>query len=138
GNDFITSVISITRGCSPPMDPRVARERMNTFGFVYHSLIRMRSPSTAPRLNGEEGSTQSTPTLFPLEQNSLIIASTNVLLPAPGGPVTPMILDDGGGSDFNNCSYPSNSFSMRDIVLASDLVSPSLTAFNNSCHMNVD
>ena len=37
-------------------------DRMNTPGSVAWSCIRTRSPSSAPPLNGEVGSTASTPT----------------------------------------------------------------------------
>src|SRR5690242_14729213 len=97
-------MISIIRGCKPPIDPRVANDRMKTFGSVYQSLIRILSPSTAPRLKGEEGSTQSTPIFLPSFTNAFTKPSTSVLLPAPGGPVTPMILVLEGFNDCNNSS----------------------------------
>ena len=61
---FKTSVSSIIFGCKPPKLPRVANERMNTLGLLYHSLILILSPNKAPKLNGEEGSTHNTPTVF--------------------------------------------------------------------------
>src|SRR6187401_184947 len=102
---FISSVISMILGCNPPNEPLVANERMNTFGSSYHLLILIRSPSREPRLNGEDGSTQSTPIFFPLLTSNPMSESTKVLLPAPGGPVIPIIgLFGLGGNDRNNPS----------------------------------
>src|SRR5689334_17672010 len=106
------------RGCKPPIEPRVASERIKTCGLVYQSLMRILSPSTAPKLKGEEGSTQSTAIFLPSFTSAFTKPSTNVLLPAPGGPVTPMIFVLEGFNDCNNSSYPGNSFSTRDIALA--------------------
>ena len=41
---------------------------------------------------GLVGSTASTPTVSPLERNSVTTASTRVDFPAPGGPVKPILL----------------------------------------------
>src|SRR5688572_18677315 len=122
-------------GCSPPIEPLVASERINTFGCVYQSLIRILSPSTAPRLKGEEGSTHNTPVFFPAATSILINASVNVLLPAPGGPVIPMIFVDEEGSDCNSVSYPAYSFSTNEMLLASAFTSPWLICSSNCCHM---
>ncbi len=51
----------------------------------------MRSPSNEPKLKGDVGSTASIATLFPRLAKSAVMALTNVLLPAPGGPVIPMM-----------------------------------------------
>src|SRR5258705_8829341 len=98
------SVISMIFGCRPPMEPLVANERIKTLGCVYQSLILILSPKTAPRLNGDEGSIHRTPTLFPKLTNKPINESTKVLLPAPGGPVIPIIF---AGEDGNDCSRAS-------------------------------
>ena len=50
---------------SPPRWPRLAIDRMNTSGSVACSCIRTRSPSSAPPVNGDVGSTASTPTRRP-------------------------------------------------------------------------
>ncbi len=49
----------------PPRWPREAIDRMKTSGSAVCSAIRMRSPSSAPPENGDEGSTASTPTRAP-------------------------------------------------------------------------
>ncbi len=48
---------------SPPSEPRMAIERMNTPGSRKCSVRRMRSPSSAPLVNGEDGSIDSTATV---------------------------------------------------------------------------
>src|SRR5581483_2722719 len=53
--------------------------------------MRMRSPKTAPPEYGLLGSTAITPTVFPSFRSSFVSLSQRVLLPAPGGPVTPRI-----------------------------------------------
>ena len=47
----------------PPRWPRVPIERMNTSGSRKWSVRRMRSPSSAPCVNGLDGSTEMTPTV---------------------------------------------------------------------------
>src|SRR2546428_254715 len=74
---------------SPPCAPRVAIERMNTPGSRLPDSIRIRSPSSAPPVNGLVGSTATTPTERRWARNRWIRASVSVLLPAPGGPVMP-------------------------------------------------
>src|SRR5688572_20601510 len=123
-------------GCSPPIEPRVARERMYTSGCVYHSLILIRSPRTAPRLKAEDGSTQRTPIFFPDCTSNPISASTIVLLPAPGGPVIPIIFAADELMDCSISSCPGSSFSINEILLASALTSPVLTLSSNSCHID--
>ena len=49
----------------PPRWPLVAIDRMNTPGSPACSCIRIRSPSNAPPVKGDEGSTASTPTRRP-------------------------------------------------------------------------
>jgi hypothetical protein len=55
----------------PPRWPRLAIERMNTSGSVKCSFRRMRSPRIAPCENGELGSTDTTPTVFPARRASV-------------------------------------------------------------------
>ena len=99
----MSCVISKICVCSPPSAPLLASERMYTPAWLYHSLILIRSPSKAPKLKGEEGSTQSTPTFFPAATQFAIKASTNVLFPAPGGPVIPVTEHLCEGVLCNNC-----------------------------------
>src|ERR1700724_2765282 len=49
----------------------------------------MRSPSSAPPVKGLVGSTARMPTVSPRCRQRRARRSTRVLLPAPGGPVTP-------------------------------------------------
>src|SRR5262249_38299691 len=51
--------------------------------------IRIRSPSSAPPENGEDGSTASTPTRLPCERSARTSAEVVVDLPTPGAPVSP-------------------------------------------------
>src|SRR5690242_3299361 len=53
--------------------------------------MRMRSPRIAPPVDRLEGSTAMIATVFPRLRHSAVSASTSELLPAPGGPVTPMM-----------------------------------------------
>ena len=75
----------------PPSAPRLAIERMNTPSSRKCSERRIRSPSSAPRVNGLEGSIESTPTLRSDSRSALTRAPIRVLLPTPGGPVKPTI-----------------------------------------------
>ena len=75
---------------SPPRWPRLAIERMNTPGSVAWSCIRTRSPSSAPPVNGDDGSTASTPTRSPALRNAVTSAPVDVDFPTPGEPVRPM------------------------------------------------
>src|SRR5689334_8430904 len=75
---------------SPPWAPRVAIDRMNTLGSRLTDSMRIRSPSSAPPVNGLVGSTATTPTESPPARNRWMSASVSVLLPAPGGPVMPI------------------------------------------------
>ena len=52
------------------------------------SLIR--SPSSAPRVNGDEGSIESTATDRSRSRSSLVSDASSVDLPTPGGPVNPI------------------------------------------------
>ena len=62
---------------------------MNTPWSRKCSERRIRSPSSAPWVNGEEGSIDSTPTVLPAARRSFVTAPISVDLPAPGGPVKP-------------------------------------------------
>ena len=85
-----TSATSPVDSAKPPNEPRVAIERMNTPGSSATSSIRMRSPRSAPPVNGDVGSTAITPTESPAERYAAAMRAVSVLLPAPGGPVMPM------------------------------------------------
>ena len=58
----ISSAVCSAASASPPSAPRVAIERMKTPGSRKCSVRRMRSPSSAPPRNGEDGSIESTAT----------------------------------------------------------------------------
>jgi hypothetical protein len=49
----------------PPSDPRADIDRKKTSMPPVVELMRIRSPSTAPPVNGEEGSTPTIPTVRP-------------------------------------------------------------------------
>ncbi len=83
---LMTSPVARAR---PPRLPRVAMLRMNTSGSSVWACIRMRSPSTAPPVNGLDGSTAITPTGTCSARSRLVTRSTSVDFPAPGGPVMP-------------------------------------------------
>ena len=87
----ISSAACSAASLSPPSAPRLAIERMNTPGSRKWSVRRIRSPSRAPWVNGEEGSIDSTATVRSRARSSLVSAPSSVDLPAPGGPVKPMI-----------------------------------------------
>ena len=84
-----TSAASAVARASPPRCPRVAMLRMNTPSSATCVCMRRRSPSTAPPLKGLVGSTAMMPTVRTPPTISVVRRSTSVLLPAPGGPVTP-------------------------------------------------
>src|SRR5581483_2134419 len=84
---FTTSPVARAR---PPSEPRVAMLRMKTPASSAWACMRMRSPSTAPPVNGLEGSTAMMPTVCSSARSSAVRRSTTVDLPAPGGPVTPI------------------------------------------------
>ena len=68
---------------------------------------------------------QSTATFLPADLSWPMSASTNVLFPAPGGPVIPMTLvAELAGSDCNSSSKPSVSFSIMLIALAIGFIFP--------------
>ena len=51
----------------------------------------IRSPRTAPPVNGLVGSTATTLTVAPVFRITAVSRSTSVLFPAPGGPVMPTV-----------------------------------------------
>ena len=53
----------------------------------------MRSPSSAPWVNGDDGSIERTATVRPAARRFLMSAPMSVDLPAPGAPVTPTTED---------------------------------------------
>ena len=85
---FCVSAVARAR---PPRLPRVAMLRMNTPGSSVWACIRIRSPRTAPPVNGLVGSTATTPTVAPVFRIAAVSRSTSVLFPAPGGPVMPTV-----------------------------------------------
>ena len=66
-------------------------DRMNTPGSRKWSVSRMRSPSTAPCVNGLDGSTEITPTESSRWRTWRTSAPISVDFPTPGGPVTPIV-----------------------------------------------
>ena len=74
---------------SPPSAPRLAIERMKTPGSRKWSTSRMRSPSSAPCVNGEDGSIDRTATVRSAARRFFTSWPMSVDLPAPGAPVTP-------------------------------------------------
>src|SRR6266581_2223621 len=86
-----TLTASNVASARPPGYPRVAMLRMNTSGSSDASAIRTRSPRIAPPVNGLDGSTAITPTFRPRFRNSFRRRAMSVLLPVPGGPVSPMM-----------------------------------------------
>ena len=87
----ISSAVCSAASASPPSAPRVAIERMKTPGSRKCSVSRIRSPSSAPPRNGEDGSIESTAIVAVERALVLISAPISVDLPAPGGPVKPTI-----------------------------------------------
>src|SRR4051794_298400 len=65
--------------------------RTNTPASPLCPTIRTRSPRMAPPVNGLVGSTAITPTVLPCARATAINRSIKVLLPAPGGPVIPIV-----------------------------------------------
>src|SRR2546427_5787136 len=116
-----TSSVVVAR---PPCAPRVAMDRMNTPGSRPADSIRLRPPSNAPPVKGLVGSTATTPTPSCRARNRWISRSVSVLLPAPGGPVTPMRRDAPRPRPActwdSRRSNPSRWFSTRLIALAAD------------------
>ena len=85
-----TSAACSVVSASPPRWPRVPIERMKTSGSRKWSARRMRSPRSAPFVNGLDGSTEMTPTLVESSRTRRTSALIRLDLPTPGGPVTPI------------------------------------------------
>src|SRR4051812_36522416 len=127
-NASSTSATSRVAAASPPSDPRVAIDRMKTPGSSATFSIRTRSPSNAPPVNGDVGSTAMTPTDIPASRKLFTRSAVMVLLPAPGGPVRPMrrarpVL---GCNPPRICSKPSRWFSTMLTTRASAAGLPAL------------
>src|SRR5688572_8079149 len=121
-NPSIRSITSRVVVASPPSEPRVAIERMKVPGSVDRSVIRIRSPSSAPPEKGEVGSTATTPTRSPAARYAAATPASSVDFPAPGGPVNPSRRALGGtacSASWRNASNPSRSFSTTLIARAS-------------------
>ena len=84
---FTASAVAIE---TPPRLPRALIDRKKTSMSPMFEAIRIRSPSTAPPVNGEEGSMPMIPTVRPWSRYVFATLSTRVDLPAPGLPVMPM------------------------------------------------
>src|SRR5881396_1301027 len=84
-----TRTASKVARASPPAWPRVAIDRMKTPGSTPVSAIRIRSPSTAPPVYGDVGSTATTPTFRSRLRYFLTSRLIKELFPTPGGPVNP-------------------------------------------------
>jgi len=63
---------------------------MKTSGSRKWSASRMRSPSSAPCVNGLDGSTEITPIVRSCARTCRTSALIRLDLPTPGGPVTPI------------------------------------------------
>ncbi len=84
-----TVAAAVEVAASPPAWPRDAIERMNTPSSEAYACIRTRSPSNAPPVIGEDGSTATTAAVRPASRSAARSDATSVDLPAPGGPVMP-------------------------------------------------
>ena len=86
---FCVSAVARAR---PPRLPRVAMLRMKTPGSSVWACIRIRSPRTAPPVNGLVGIDRDRrSTVAPVFRIAAVSRSTSVLFPAPGGPVMPTV-----------------------------------------------
>jgi hypothetical protein len=86
---------------------------MKTPGSRACSCMRIRSPSSAPLLKVDDGSTASTATFSPFARNCEINADVDVDFPTPGGPVRPTMWAVGVGIDPSNSAEPAPAFSTR-------------------------
>jgi hypothetical protein len=84
-----TSMACSVVSARPPRWPRVPIERMKTSGSRKWSASRIRSPRSAPCVNGLDGSIEMTPTVRPSSRTCRTSALIRLDLPTPGGPVTP-------------------------------------------------
>src|SRR3954451_21724680 len=112
---------------SPPSDPRLAMERMNTPGSRKWSANRIRSPSRAPWVNGELGSIESTATWRSRARACSIRRPISVDLPTPGGPVKPTTAARPvlGYTSRTSAQPSGSSFSTSEMARASARLSPS-------------
>src|SRR5258705_7682376 len=103
---------------------------MKTPSSAAYACIRTRSPSNAPPVIGDDGSTAMTATDRPAPRSSAIRAATSVDLPAPGGPVMPTRWADpaSGYSRRRAASATAVRFSTAVSSLASARRSPCLAA----------
>ncbi len=83
---FTASFVALAKA---PTLPRVAILRIKTPSSVLSSCMRTRSPKKAPPVKGLDGSTATTPTVFPCLLSSSTSFCISVLFPEPGGPVMP-------------------------------------------------
>src|SRR3954447_9875876 len=100
---------------------------MNTPGSRKCSLRRMRSPSRAPWVNGEEGSIESTATSRSRARACSIRRPISVDLPTPGGPVNPTTAARPvlGYTSRTSAQPSGSSFSTSEMARASARLSPS-------------
>src|SRR5436309_878189 len=108
--------------------------RMNTPGSLEWSCIRTRSPKSAPPVNGLLGSTATTPTVLPPRRSDAVQTSTSVLLPTPGGPVTPIrYARPARGCSARSTAWPSGSpSSTNEMSRASACVDPANASFRRT------
>ena len=83
------STMRFRREGRPPGTFRVAIERKKTSSPASTDAIRIRSPSRAPPVIGEDGSTARIATFSPKSNQCETIRSTKQDFPTPGEPVTP-------------------------------------------------
>ena len=114
---------------SPPSWPRLPIDLMYTPASVACSCIRTRSPSSAPPVNGDDGSTASTATRLPRARNARTSALVTVDFPAPGAPVKPItrVPVPAGPSSVSTERSRASPFSTHEISRASARLSPALT-----------
>jgi hypothetical protein len=102
---------------------------MKTPVSVACSCILTRSPSSAPPVKGEDGSTASTATDRPRARNARTSALVTVDLPAPGAPVRPITRVPAAGA-FKSLSTErmrGSPFSTQEITRARARLSPAWT-----------
>src|SRR5579872_2219732 len=102
--------------------------------------MRMRSPRTAPPVNGLVGSTATTPTRRPSRRIVPTSAAISVLLPAPGGPVTPTTYARPvwGCSSRSTATASAGRFSTSEISLATAWGEPWSTSLASVTGLNHD
>ena len=111
---------------SPPSDPRDAIDRMNTPGSRKWSVSRIRSPSSAPFVKGDDGSIESTATFRSRERASFTSVPISVDFPTPGGPVNPTTAARPvfGNTSRTSAQPSGSSFSTSEIARARARFSP--------------